>query len=95
MPESMRNRLGLGAALLLLVGLLARGLAAWITFHDLPTVSPVDQLSESGSVVASTVLASLGTFLLATGVVFVAGAVATMVLGEQSKDEFGGESDAA
>lgn len=85
MSSTLRTRLGVGSAVLLVVGLFAQWLGARLTTGDMTTLSP-DGFSESSvstSYSTAAVLAGLGTFCIAAAVILVAGVVATLVVEER------------
>ena len=85
MPSTLRVRLGIGSAVLLVVGLFAQWLSAQLTTGGMTTLGP-DGFSESSlstSYSTAAVLAGLGTFCIAAAVILVAGVVATLVVEER------------
>jgi hypothetical protein len=83
MESTLRERLGRGAAVALVVGVVLHGLASYLAYSSAFRSSV--GISESSAATPATVLAvfsALGTFAIATAVVMVAGIVASSVIEE-------------
>ena len=69
---------------MVVLGAFSHGLAAWLTYHDMPTFSADDLTGSSfgSSYTWVAALSAVGTFFVAVAVVLVAGVVALLVIQE-------------